>query len=63
MNVIEKPEIRAALAVIDDSDATRDEVALAKEVLRRASDETLMDLLREARKRLGYNTFITQQDT
>jgi hypothetical protein len=52
--MMDRKEANMALAIIDDDDASRSDVAVAIEVLRRVSDSTLSDLLCDARNGLGY---------
>lgn len=53
--MMDRKEANAALEIIDDEDASKSDVAVAIEVLRRVSDSTLSDLLCEAKARADYS--------
>ena len=51
---MENSEVLYALAIIDDEYASKSEVAIALEVLRRAGERTLSELLQRTIKARGW---------
>jgi len=56
--MMDRKEANIALAIIDDEDASKSDVTVAIETLRRVSDSTLSDLLCEAKARADYLRWI-----